>query len=375
VASFTSSTSSLTVNLNGLSSSDTDGQVVLWNWNFGDGATQSGLTASASHTYAIAGTYTVTLIVTDDKGLTNSASKSITFSTGNVSPVADFSYSSISLMVNFNGGSSYDTDGNIVNWVWNFGDGQNAGGNNVNHQYSQPGTYQVSLTVTDNKNAQTSITKSVIVTNSLPVGDFTYSIGTNNLVSFTSSAYDTDGSVSSYRWTFGDGQTSGGTNANHQYIFAGNYNVTLSVTDNYGGIGTVTKSITISGGTGTSNIPPVSQFTFSVNNYIALFTSSSYDSDGSISSYLWDFGDGQTSTQIGPLTHQYILTGTYNVRLTVVDNNGVSTISSQSVVIGGSPAGNKAPFAAFTYWTEPAIGHFYGTSSYDVDGSIISYIW
>lgn len=185
----------------------------------------------------------------------------------------------------------------------------------------------------------------------MPVVDFTYSIGANNLVSFSSSAYDTDGSISSYRWTFGDGQTSGGSSANHQYVLAGTYNVILSVTDNYGGVGTATKQIIISGSSTTSNIAPVSQFTFSVNNYNVLFTSSSYDSDGSISNYLWDFGDGQTSTQIGPLTHQYILTGNYNVKLTVVDNNGASASSSQTVSIGGSSTSNVPPIAAFTFWT------------------------
>jgi PKD repeat protein len=373
-AQFTQSVSSLTVNVDGSSSTDSDGQVTSWSWNFGDGSTQSG--SAASHSYSNAGTYTITLTVTDNNGATNSVSKSVTVSTSNASPVADFTYSSTSLMVNFNGGASYDTDGNIVSWSWNFGDGQTAGGNNVNHQYSAPGTYQVTLTVTDNKNAQTSITKNVIVTNNLPVVDFTYSIGANNQVSFTSSAYDTDGSISSYRWTFGDGQTAGGTNANHQYVLAGTYNVVLSVTDNYGGVGIKTKSVVISGGTTTPNIPPVSQFTYSINNYNVLFTSSSYDSDGSISSYLWDFGDGQTSTQIGPLTHQYILTGTYSVKLTVVDNNGDSVTSSQAVTIGGGgTTSNKPPIAAFTFWTEPAIGHFYGTSSYDVDGSITNYFW
>jgi PKD repeat protein len=351
-AKFTQSINSLIVNVDGSSSIDSDGQIVSWSWNFGDSSSvQTSTSASSSHAYANVGTYTITLTVTDNLGASNSVSQPITISASNSPPVSDFTYSSTSLMVSFNGGSSYDTDGNIVSWSWNFGDGQTAGGTNANHIYAAPGTYQVTLIVTDNKNVQTSITKSIIVINNLPILDFTYSIGSNNVVSFTSSGYDTDGNIASYRWTFGDGQTSSGTNANHQYILTGIYSVTLSATDNYGGVGTITKSIIISGSTNTPNLSPVSSFTYSINNYIVLFTSSSYDSDGSISSYLWDFGDGQTNNQIGPLSHQYILTGTYNVKLTVVDNNGASTTSSQTVIIGGGSSTNKAPFAAFTFWT------------------------
>ncbi len=352
-AAFTNTINSLSVNVDGSSSSDYDGTISSWSWNFGDGsAAQTG--SILSHTYANPGTYTITLTVTDNLGATNTASKSVnlTSTPSNASPVADFTYSASSLLISFYGGSSYDTDGNIVSWSWSFGDGQTSAGTNANHLYAFPGgSFQVTLTVTDNKNAQTSVTKTIQVTDQVPIVSFTYTIGSNNLVSFYSSASDPDGSIASYSWNFGDGQISGGTNANHQYVLPRVYTVKLLVTDNYGGVGTSQQDITIQGGLNVPNIPPVSQFTFSINNYIVLFTSSSYDSDGSISSYLWNFGDGQTSISIGPLTHQYLVAQVYIVQLIVTDNNGATTTSSQSITIGSSGQTNKAPIAAFTYWT------------------------
>lgn len=354
----------MTVTVNGTISTDSDGQIVLWSWNFGNGQTGAGSTAS--YTYSTAGTYTITLTVNDNLGATNSTSNSVTVSAATVLPVSAFTYSAVSLLVSFNGLSSHSANGNIASWSWNFGDGQTGSGTTANHQYGAAGTYQVSLTVIDNKNLQATSTQSIQIVDKPPIANFTYSIGNNNLLTFTSNSSDPYGSIVSYSWSFGDGQTSGGVNTNHQYVMAGTYTVTLSVTDNYGGVGTQLQQITI------TNIPPVSSFTYSVNGLSVLFTSTSSFSGGTFTAYSWNFGDGQTSTSSGPLTHQYYVAGTYNVQLTVTTSNSAKATNTQQVTVGSS---HIPPVAGFTFWTEPAIGHFSGTSSYDVDGSIVSYAW
>ncbi len=131
--------------------SDPDGEIVSYEWNFGDGT--SSTSQNPSHTYDQSGTYTVTLIVTDDNG--DTSTKEINVDVPNISPQAGFSTSSANITtassVTFDGGSpySYDKDGNIVNWSWDFGDGDTAYGSTVSHQYNTPGNYTVTLNVTD----------------------------------------------------------------------------------------------------------------------------------------------------------------------------------------------------------------------------------
>jgi len=132
--------------------SDPDGEIVSYEWNFGDGT--SSTSQNPSHTYDTSGTYTVTLIVTDDNGETST--REINVEVPNIRPQAGFSTSSANITtassVTFDGGSpySYDKDGNIVNWSWDFGDGDTAYGSTVSHQYNTPGNYTVTLNVTDN---------------------------------------------------------------------------------------------------------------------------------------------------------------------------------------------------------------------------------
>ncbi len=158
-ASFSCSPSSgsapLTVNFNGSSSFDPDGTIVGYNWNFGDGTTGAGVVVN--HTYTRPGLFTARLTVTDNEGKTGSASRTIDVSAVNVPPVADFGFTPSSgiypVEITFDGSPSRDPDGGIVQYSWNFGDGDRASGRVVRHTYSRWGTFSVSLTVLDDRRA------------------------------------------------------------------------------------------------------------------------------------------------------------------------------------------------------------------------------
>jgi PKD repeat protein len=149
-----------TVNLDASGSYDSDGRIIEYTWNFGDGQTGSGLLLS--HTYQAAGNYTITLSVTDDKNATSEAQTTITVTapspTGsNIPPSAIIAVSpqegQAPLMARFDALDSTAPSGKLVNFNWEFGDGTSGRGETINHIYTSPGTYTVKLTVTDSHGA------------------------------------------------------------------------------------------------------------------------------------------------------------------------------------------------------------------------------
>ncbi|WP_408647178.1 PKD domain-containing protein [Tessaracoccus coleopterorum] len=154
VAAFDAVVSGHTVALDAGDSSDGDGQITGYAWNFGDGTTGSGVTTT--HDYGEAGTFTVSLTVTDDQGATHTTGKSVvTVDAPNSAPTAAFLATTDQLEATFDASGSEDPDGSIVSYAWAFGDGSTGTGPNPGHTYAQAGTYQVSLTVTDNRGAPT----------------------------------------------------------------------------------------------------------------------------------------------------------------------------------------------------------------------------
>jgi PKD repeat protein len=166
-ASTLSGPAPLTVNFSGQTSSDPDGAIVSYHWNFGNGGTSSAI--SPSHTYDVAGTYIAVLTVVDNDGLASSASVTITASAAaNLPPVAKASASVTSgtapLPVTFSSTGSSDPDGTISSYKWTFGDGTSSTASAPSKTYSSPGSYNVVLTVTDNNGATATASVSVSVT-------------------------------------------------------------------------------------------------------------------------------------------------------------------------------------------------------------------
>jgi PKD repeat protein len=162
----TSGVAPLTVNFDASGSYDSDGSIVSYTWNFGDGATTTGSTVS--HTYTSGSTFTVTLTVTDNDGAGAFTTGQVQVTAPNQPPSASFSATPTSgvapLTVNFDASGSYDPDGSIVSYTWNFGDGATNTGSTVSHTYTSGNIYLVSLTVTDNDGAMDTGTRRILVT-------------------------------------------------------------------------------------------------------------------------------------------------------------------------------------------------------------------
>lgn len=165
----------------------------------------------------------------------------------NTSPVANANgpYTvTVGVAVSFSSAGSIDSDGNIVSWLWVFGDGGTSSSENPSHTYTVAGNYTVTLTVTDNGGATDNNSTTANITdngggNTPPTANANgpYTGNTGIAVSFSSAgSTDPDGSIISWLWDFGDGGTSSSANPSHTYAAAGNYTVTLTVTDNNGSI-------------------------------------------------------------------------------------------------------------------------------------------
>ncbi len=168
-ARIAATTSGLTAALDARGSVDTDGTVASYAWDFGNG--QRGTGAAASHTYATAGSYVVTLTVTDDRGATTTAKTLVTVAPVrvNTAPVAAFTATGRDLAVTVDGSASDDSDGTVAAHSWNWGDGTAAGtGAGASHTYAAAGTYTVTLTVTDDDGATAVTSQQVTVTAPVP---------------------------------------------------------------------------------------------------------------------------------------------------------------------------------------------------------------
>jgi PKD repeat protein len=334
VAAFTHAVEDLNVSFTD-ESTDVDGALVSWSWDFGDG--ESSGVQHPVHAYDAGGEYQVTLTVTDDAGASDSETKSVIVPTpGNQPPVADFSSEADDLTVTFADLSS-DPDGTVTSWLWELGDGNSSADQHPVHTYGGAGSYDVTLTVTDNEGATDSETRTVSVTasgNLPPVADFSFEI-TDLTVAFTDQSDDPDGSVISYYWRFGDGGVSFGPSPTHTYQEAGTYSVTLTVSDNRAADDSETKSVTV---TSPENQSPVADFSATVTDLTATFTDLSSDPDGSVASWLWDFGDGSSSADQNPV-HSYDAPGEYQVTLMVTDDDGATGETTKPVTVTApSPA-------------------------------------
>lgn len=376
-----SGTQGVALAFDGSGSTDTDGSIVDYAWDFGDGSTGSG--ATPSHTYQNTGTFDVTLTVTDDAGDSDSATTTATIGAGNQSPTADPQgpyTGSVGTAVAFDGSGSSDSDGTIASYLWDFGDGTSGNGATTTHTYTAQGTYNLSLTVTDNDGAVDSASTSVTIdpANQAPTanagGPYSGMAGDTIVFDGTGSS-DPDGTISSYAWDFGDGASGSGATPSHVYASAGSYNVSLTVSDDGGLSHTDTTSVTIGS---VANQPPVADaagpYSGTAGMPVSFDGSGSTDPDGSIVAYEWDFGDGATGTGSNP-SHSYAAEGSYNVTLTVTDNDGVKDSDSSSATIG---TGNLPPVAdaggPYSGTVNSAI-QFDGSGSSDPDGSIVAYQW
>ena len=296
---------------------------------------------------------------------------------GNVNqpPAAAFTSSCSNLDCSFDGTGSSDPDGTIASYAWDFGDGTTSSSSKPTHSYANEGDKTVTLTVTDDGGATSTVSHTVTVTkpvpaNQAPTASFTVSCSNLDCSFDGTSSSDPDGTIASYAWDFGDGTTSSSNKPTHSYAAAGDHTVSLTVTDNQGATGTVSKTATT---TVPANQAPTASFTVSCSNLACSFDgTASSDPDGTIASYAWDFGDGTTSSSNKP-THSYAAAGDHTVSLTVTDNQGATGTVSKTATT--TVPANQAPTASFTVSCSNLACSFDGTASSDPDGTIASYAW
>ncbi len=341
-------------------STDPDGKVVAWHWEFGDGASSS--EPSPTHAYHQQGTYTVILTVTDDNGA--QASTSATITVLNHPPVAALkvrgkkTQGKVQVLtgegVTFDASESHDIPqkNQLRCYEWDFdGDGiydQRTKTPTVTHSYPENGTYSVTVRVTDRDGATASSQPvTITVLNRPPQAAFTWQPDhptDATSVSFTDRSSDSDGEVVAWHWDFGDGSSSTEQNPVHQFPDNGVYTVTLAVTDNDGAESSrATQTITV------ENALPIAQFDSpdSASAGVAIqFASNSYDPSpsGGIVHIAWDFGDGTTcpgtpdgcgSDDLTAPIHTYSAPGTYTVVLVVIDDDGGLGYTFKEITITG----------------------------------------
>ncbi|MDP3565498.1 MAG: PKD domain-containing protein, partial [Methanoregula sp.] len=330
VAAFTGTPLSGTVPLAVRFTDTSANSPVSWSWTFGDGDTTNNTQQNPLHIYNAPGTYSVSLTATNAAG-SNTVTRSNYIIASPVLPVANFTATprsgTVPLTVVFN-----DTTANFpTSWLWNFGDGDITNNTQQHpvHRYSSAGSYTVTLTSTNTAGSNSSAKPNYITVNSLtPVSNFTATplSGIRPLtVVFTDLSANTP---TSWLWTFGDGNTTNNSVQNpvHAYASSGTYTVIMTAT-NAAGSNTSTRTgyITV------TQPPPVAGFSgtpVSGNRpFTVRFTDSSTNSP---TSWLWNFGDGNTTsnTQQNP-AHLYRTAGTYTVVLTAT-NSGGSNISTRT---------------------------------------------
>jgi PKD repeat protein len=310
----------------------------------------------------------VVLTVTDDDGATDEETQDVTV-VANQPPVATFTFSCTGLTCSFNASGSSDPDGTIASYSWNFGHGSPGAGQTTSHTYAEPGTYSVGLTVTDDDGASDTDQQNVSVSEpaTMHVGDLDgvrISVKNTWTARVTVAVHDADHNPvegAEVTGTWSEGATGPGecwTNATGQceisfleipkktssvvftvYAIDGMQEgaPTYQANDNHDPDGDSNGTTIIV--PPPANQPPVATFTYGCTDLVCTFDSSgSYDPDGSIVSYAWDFGDGSTSS--GPTAEKtYPAAATYTVRVTVTDDGGATGSDTQSVPVGGATPG------------------------------------
>ncbi|HKY14153.1 MAG TPA: PKD domain-containing protein [Microthrixaceae bacterium] len=327
-----SGASPLTVGFSSAGSTDANGTITGYSWDFGDGSAPS-TAANPTYTYSTPGKRTVKLTVTDNVGDSSSATTVVTVGT-NTPPSASTFGTATAAKANgnslFDATQSADPGGRIAKFSWDFGDGrERCGARSGTHVFTAPGTYQVILTVTDDFGDTATATVPVVVTTNIAPTAAIVATPTSGKQELTvqfqgGGSTDPDGTVVFWGWDFGDGTAAGGGQVSHVYTTAGTFTATLTVTDNNGATDTHTVQITV-----TPNLRPTAVLGASATTgpaplTVNLTSAGSSDPDGTIASYYWDFGDGSAPESGATASHQYTTPGYYVVTLVVRDNNNAT---------------------------------------------------
>lgn len=301
-----------------------------YTWDFGDGTTATG--EEATHQYTAPGIYKVRLTVEADGGCGNFIEKEI-----NIYEVPEPEFIFPDEVLCTNGAIAFEnlTPGDYnddITWLWDFGDGTTSAEKHPSHTYVSGGTKTVTLTASiPGCSATISHTLEVIEGPSVDFSAANLCFGEE--VEFTNLTLGDD--ITGYSWDFGNGEISSEISPTTTFSEPGAYAVSLTVTTASGCNNTMTKTITI------RDLPQVNfVHAMSCSGIPTAFEDRSTVAEGSISSWLWDFGDGHTSTQKNP-SHAFEGPGTYEVKLIATSSFGCVDSTVQTVLVKAAP---KADF-------------------------------
>jgi PKD repeat protein len=304
-----------------------------WMWNFGDGATST--LQNPTHMYSNSGMYSVTLIAIS----TNGCRDTIAFNSINISkPIANFVSANPTncspALVTFT-----DLSADATSWLWNFGDGSFSTNQNPGHVYNIPGVYTIKLVVTNYLGCSDSLIRINYIEVPGTIANF---ISSTNQSCIQSVVQFTDLSInaSSWDWNFGDGNTSSQKNPSNSYQNSGQYTVSLIVHDSHG----CSSSFNLPNPIIVNPLPTADFTAFNTVSCTPLPVSFQNFSQNAVS-YLWNFGDGNTSTLFAP-SHTYFNAGIYTVTVVATNQFGCTdTKMFNPIVAKKTPVINFTPSA------------------------------
>ncbi|MCW3091269.1 MAG: hypothetical protein JWP81_2338 [Ferruginibacter sp.] len=315
-------------------------------WNFGDvsnGMNDSAVMKNPAHYYTTTGPFSIHLKITSAAGCVDDSTKIL--STLFLQAVAGFTVKGENCLNDSTifTSTSVGSGNTITNWHWDFGDGTPVGSvQNPAHLYTASGTKTIKHWVTTDKGCTSDTMSRTIIVNPLPTAGFIttgpYCITRN--INFMDTSKANAGNLASWKWDFGDGNSLNSTNGNsftHSYTSIGSFPVALTVATD--------KGCTSRVATHTQTIYPLPNPGFIIpevclSDTYAQFTDTSSIVSGSITKWLWNFGDPgsgtfNTSPQQNP-RHSYTAVGAYTDSLTVTSNNGCSSSIAQSFFVNGA---------------------------------------
>jgi PKD repeat protein len=360
----------------GSGSVDNDGKVIRYQWDFGDD--HHGQGQKIPYAYAVPGVYTVTLSVQDNSKLASGMGHDTLQVIVNAPPVARAGPDQVvtASEVRFDGTASHDSDGQIREYLWDFGDGSRGTGASPVHVYRQPGIYPVTLTVIDDSN--TSVNRATdtlsVVINQRPIADAgpdRIAIPGDSLTFSASAALDPDGKLTEYLWDFGDGTRQSGLTIVHRYAKPGRYRVSLTVSDDSKADDSDEAIVHI-------NAPPVAQagsdHRAAPGQSIRFDGSASFDPDGHLKTYRWQFSDDQHAAEAVTTERSFSDPGLYTAQLTVVDDSGARNGQSEDQVAIHINHRPQAVLGDDVFRCDGAVT-FDGSASADADGDPLIYTW
>ena len=371
-----------TVVFDGSASSDPDGGLLRYRWDFGDGGTAD--IVNPTRTYDKGAVYPVTLSVQDESGFPNDRTTDRIVVKVDESPIAEAGPDQevcAGTKVAFDGSASRDFDGVVNRFTWDFGDGVTGGGDKPVHVYAQPGGYRVLLTIEgdqsgkcDNTNTDEMHVKVV----EAPVAkiDGPSAVAVGAAASFDASkSSGATGQIRTWRWNFGDGATAEGPTVDHVYKQAGAYVVRLSIETD----ATASEcNATAAQHYVVANAAPVANAgedrLVGVNQDVLFDGSGSSDSDGAITSWSWDFGDGTQAAGMNA-RHRYRAAGNFPVKLTVTDDTQLENNTSTATIMATVNAAPEPVIAGSSAACPGEKVALDGRPSRDADGEIKRFLW